>query len=205
MVLYCQKCGSQLLAEDSIFCNRCGARVSVSDSSKQNSAQKKPPLTLDQAIDWFHDLILAAFDDVDKVDEITIIKYFIKLADNDLKQTEGFSRSLRTNRVSILKGGFNELGFDISDRTIEYLYDSIISDMYLKKIPNHSISQNEFKISVNKDESGVIFSEFVCPACDEKIRFETPEHSLNTSQQWKLICPHCSYKSEISRSALIPK
>jgi DNA-directed RNA polymerase subunit M/transcription elongation factor TFIIS len=202
MVKYCQNCGSQLVNDDSLFCSRCGTKVCSSHPPQTKSVTNNHQLTLEEATDIFYDIMSSAFNDLEKLDEITIIKYLIKLAENDLKQTDGFSREFRTTRILIIQCVLRELGFDIEDNTVEYLYDSIISDMDLHKIPNHTMLGNEFIISVIKDDSDVCFYEFVCPACDENIRFEIAEESLKDSLQWKFICPNCSYKLDISQSTL---
>jgi len=205
MVKYCQNCGSQLVADDSFFCSRCGANVCIFNSPQEKSVENNQQLTLDEATDLFYRIFLASFDDVDKLDEITTIKYIIKLSENDLKQTEGFSRGFRTNRISIIQGTLSELGFDIDDNTVEYLYDSIISDMDLHKIPSHSILHHECEVIVHKDDFGVVFYEYMCPACDENIRFELTEQDLKANHQRKLICSNCSYKGGISQSSMITK
>ena len=201
MVLYCQKCGSQLVANDSLFCSRCGTKICATSPPQIKGDDENQSLSISEVIDVFSDLILGAFNDLDKLDEITIIKYILKLIENDVKN-ETYSRKFRTNRIVLIQGILHQLGFDIGDNTIEYLYDSIISDMDLGKIPNHSIQNYKFGISVNKEEAGPAFFEFMCPVCDKNIRFEVSEEYLKDSHDWKLICPDCSYKAEISQSSL---
>ena len=202
MVLFCQKCGSKMVADDSVFCSKCGVKISVTNNPQQYDENSTTQLTYDEAIDYFKRIVLAAFQDLEKIDELTIIKYFIKMCENDLKNTSGYSRANRSGRIAILQGGLKELEFDISDKTIEYLYDSIISDMDLKKIPNHSVVEDNFSVTVKKDDEGKIFYEILCPACDESIRFKITEQSLYTNENFKIICPYCSYKAEISKSAI---
>jgi tetratricopeptide (TPR) repeat protein len=201
--MFCQNCGFQLVSDDSLFCSRCGTKVCDSSSPQKKSVENNQTLTLNEIEEIFFNFIHALFDDVDKLDEITTIKVIIKAAENDLKKTEGYSREFRTNRILIIQEVLSKLGFDIENNTIEYLYDSIISDMDLHKIPNHKMLHYEFETSVKKDESGTVFYEIMCPACDKNIRFEIAEERVKECFQWNLICPFCSYKADISQSCLI--
>lgn len=204
MVVYCQNCGYQLSSDDSIFCSRCGTKHSVSSLQSNEREVNDESLSLNEIVDVFSNLINGAFYDTDKLDEITTIKYFIRIVENDLKN-ETYLRKYRANRILMIQGILREQGFDIRDNTVEYLYDSIISDMDLHKISNHSIHSNKFDVTVKKDENGSIFYNFMCLICDNNLRIEIAEKHLNNSQNCEIICPHCSYIIKISLSALIKK
>jgi hypothetical protein len=44
--------------------------------------------------------------------------------------------------------------------------------------------------------------EFICPVCDENIRFEIAKKDLDESQEWHCICPNCSLNATLSSSLL---
>lgn len=204
MVVYCQNCGSQLSSDDSIFCSRCGTKHSVSFHQSNEREVNDESLSLNEIVDVFSNLINGAFYDTDKLDEITTIKYFIRIVENDLKN-ETYLRKYRANRILMIQGILREQGFDIRDNTVEYLYDSIISDMDLHKISNHSIHNNKFEVTVKKDENGPAFYDFVCLVCDNNLRIEIVDDHLNDNHNWEIICPHCSYIIKYSESALVKK
>jgi DNA-directed RNA polymerase subunit RPC12/RpoP len=203
MVVYCHKCGSQLAADNSIFCSRCGTKLSVSSPQHKESEVNDESLNLNEIVDNFSNLMNGAFSDIDKLDEITAIKYFIRIVENDIKN-DIFSRKFRTNRILMIQGILREQGFDIRDNTVEYLYDSIISDMDLHKISNHSIlHHNKFDFSVKKDETGPAFFDFMCLVCDNNVRVEIAEDYLKDNSDLEIICPHCSYIIKILQSTFI--
>lgn len=204
MVAYCQKCGSQLAAEDSLFCSRCGTKLVTSSLQYNESEVNNESISLNEIVDAFSNLVNGAFYDLDNLDEITTIRYFIRVIENDIK-SEAYSRKYRTNRILMIRGILRELGFDISDNTVEYLYDSIISDMDLHKISNHSILNSKFEVTVKKGENGSAFYDFACLVCDNNLRVEVAEEHLNDNHISEIICPHCSYKIKFLQSSLIKK